>query len=79
MRKISKDGLLLCKLQTEVFEKSIDKMETSSEIFIRRFMKSMEFQTMDQLNIVVMKYIGLGIFIGILHILMKCFQHKCIK
>ena len=40
MRKISKDGLLLCKLQAEVFEKSIDKMETSSEIFIRRFMKS---------------------------------------
>ena len=40
MRKISKDGLLLCKLQAEVFEKSIDKMDTSSEIFIRRFMKS---------------------------------------
>ena len=40
MRKISKDGLLLCKLQAEVFENSIDKMETSSEIFIRRFMKS---------------------------------------
>ena len=40
MRKISKDGLLLCKLQAKVFENSIDKMETSSEIFIRRFMKS---------------------------------------
>ena len=40
MRKISKDGLLLCKLQAEVFENSIDKMDTSSEIFIRRFMKS---------------------------------------
>ena len=40
MRKISKDGLLLCKLQAETFENSIDKMDTSSEIFIRRFMKS---------------------------------------
>ncbi len=40
MRKISKDGLLLCKFQAEAFENSIDKMDTSSEIFIRRFMKS---------------------------------------
>ena len=40
MRKISKDGLLLCKLQAEAFENSIDRMDTSSEIFIRRFMKS---------------------------------------
>ena len=40
MRKISKDGLLLCKLQAETFENSMDKMGTSSEIFIRRFMKS---------------------------------------
>lgn len=28
------------KLQAEAFENSIDKMDTSSEIFIRRFMKS---------------------------------------
>lgn len=40
MKKISKDGLLLCKLQAEVFEVSANKMGTSSEIFIRRFMKS---------------------------------------
>ena len=40
MRKISKDGLLLCKLQAEAFEGSTDKLDTSSEIFIRRFMKS---------------------------------------
>ncbi|MDO4189388.1 MAG: antitoxin [Lachnospiraceae bacterium] len=40
MKKISNDGLLLCKLQAEAFENSIDKMDTSSEIFIRRFMKS---------------------------------------
>ena len=40
MKKISKDGLLLCELQAETFENSIDKIESSSEIFIRRFMKS---------------------------------------
>lgn len=40
MRKISRDGLLLCTLQAEVFEKSVEQMDTSSEIFIRRFMKS---------------------------------------
>ena len=40
MKKISRDGLLLCELQAETFENSIDKIESSSEIFIRRFMKS---------------------------------------
>lgn len=40
MKKITKDGLLLCSMQASAFEKSIDKMETSSEIFVRRFMKS---------------------------------------
>lgn len=40
MRKISTDGLLLCKLQAETFENSIEKTDASSEIFIRRFMKS---------------------------------------
>lgn len=40
MKKITKDGLLLCKLQAEAFEKSVHEMDTSSEIFIRRFMKS---------------------------------------
>ncbi len=30
----------LCTLQAETFEKSVEKMDTSSEIFIRRFMKS---------------------------------------
>ena len=47
MRKISKDGLLLCKLQAETFENSIDKMDTSSEIFIRRFMKSEVVKRLD--------------------------------
>ena len=35
MRKISKDGVILCTLQAETFEKSVEKMDTSSEIFIR--------------------------------------------
>ena len=30
----------MCTLQAETFEKSVEKMDTSSEIFIRRFMKS---------------------------------------
>ena len=40
MRKISKDGVILCTLQSVKFEKSVEIMDTSSEIFIRRFMKS---------------------------------------
>ncbi len=40
MKKISKDGLLLCELQAEAFENSLNRMDSSSEIFIRRFMKS---------------------------------------
>lgn len=40
MKKIDRDGLLLCELQATAFENSIDKMDSSSEIFIRRFMKS---------------------------------------
>ena len=40
MKKIDKDGLLLCELQATAFENSIDKMGSSSEIFIRRFMRS---------------------------------------
>ncbi len=40
MKKINKDGLLLCELQATAFENSADKIDSSSEIFIRRFMKS---------------------------------------
>ena len=35
MRKISKDGVILCTLQAETFEKSVEKMDTSSEIFMK--------------------------------------------
>ena len=40
MKRMNKDGVLLCELQATALEKSIDKMESSSEIFIRRFMRS---------------------------------------
>ena len=40
MRKIDHDGFLLCKIQGSIFENSLKKTSTSSEIFIRRFMFS---------------------------------------
>lgn len=40
MKKMNRDGLLLCELQAKAFENSIKKMDSSSEIFIRRFMRS---------------------------------------
>lgn len=40
MKRINKDGLLLCELQAKAFEMSVDMTSTSSEIFIRRFMNS---------------------------------------
>lgn len=47
MKKINKDGLLLCEIQATAFENSIDKMNSSSEIFIRRFMRSKIAKRMD--------------------------------
>lgn len=40
MKKIDRDGLLLCKIQGELFESSYKKENCSSEVFIRRFMNS---------------------------------------
>ncbi len=40
MKKMDKDGLLLCELQAKTFENSIGETAVSSEIFIRRFMNS---------------------------------------
>ena len=53
MRKIDHDGLLLCKIQGAIFENSLKKTNTSSEIFIRRFMFSdiaKEFDSKAYLN-----------------------------
>ena len=53
MKKIDHDGLLLCKIQGAIFENSLKKTKTSSEIFIRRFMFSniaKEFDSKAYLN-----------------------------
>ena len=39
MKKIDKDGLRLCELQAAAFENSIDKMDSSSEIFSRKVLQ----------------------------------------
>ena len=47
MKKIDKDGLLLCDIQANVFELSIDRFNCSSQIFIRRFSNSNIAQLFD--------------------------------
>lgn len=47
MKKIDKDGLILCEIQANIFEKSIDKEDCSSSIFVRRFMNSDICEKMD--------------------------------
>lgn len=47
LKKMDRDGLLLCELQAETFEESAETLETSSEIFIRRFMNSDVASLMD--------------------------------
>lgn len=47
MKKIDKDGLLLCELQAKTFEKSRELTQSSSEIFIRRFMNSKICKSID--------------------------------
>lgn len=53
MRKMDKDGLLLCELQAEVFELSASQVTTSSEIFIRRFMNSQIAKSLDNEEILM--------------------------
>lgn len=52
MRKIDSIGLLLCDLQGEAFERSIELTETSSEIFMRRFMYSKTVKMLDDETII---------------------------
>lgn len=47
MKKIDKDGLLLCDIQAKAFELSATAIEASSEIFIRRFMNSEAAKQLD--------------------------------
>ncbi len=51
MRKINKDGLLLCDLQAKTFECAVDLTTVSSEIFIRRFMNSNAAKRLDNTSI----------------------------
>lgn len=51
MKKIDKDGLLLCDLQAKTFELSLSLQKSSSEIFIRRFMNSDMAKKMDNLAV----------------------------
>ena len=51
MRKIDKDGLLLCDLQAQTFELSVKVQKTSSEIFIRRFMNSEAAKQLDNMAV----------------------------
>ena len=69
MKKIDRDGLLLCELQATAFENSIDKMDSSSEIFIRRFMKSNIAKRMDDESIPI----------DILQLPTNSHQHEFIK
>lgn len=54
MKKMDKDGLLLCDLQGNAFELSIELTSTSSEIFMRRFMNSNAAKTIDNESILEM-------------------------
>ena len=53
MNKINRDGLLLCELQAETFEKSLTYEKTSSEVFIRRFMHSNIAKEFDNASILL--------------------------
>lgn len=56
MKKMNKDGLILCNLQGKIFEESIKAMDCSSPIFIRRYMNSVFCESMDHqiyLNVVM--------------------------
>lgn len=54
MRKMDKDGLILCDLQGNAFELSIELTSTSSEIFMRRFMNSKVAKMIDNESILQM-------------------------
>lgn len=46
-KEFDSDGLLLCELQGKAFELSLSQMETSSEVFIRRYMYSSAAKLLD--------------------------------
>lgn len=48
MREIDRDGRMLCNIQGKIFENSVDRYGTSSQIFIRRYMLSELAERMDR-------------------------------
>lgn len=40
MKALNRDAKIMIEMQAELFEKSVDKVNTSSEVFVRRFMNS---------------------------------------
>ena len=54
MKKMDKDGLLLCDLQGNTFELSLELTATSSEIFMRRFMYSKVVKMIDNESVLQM-------------------------
>ena len=51
MKTIDKDGLSLCTLQGNVFASSLDNVECSSKIFMRRFLNSKVAREFDSSSI----------------------------
>ena len=54
MKKLDFNERKLCQLQGKIFEESIDKVECSSLIFIRRFMQSNLSKKFDDYSFLVM-------------------------
>lgn len=65
MRKIDKDGLILCDLQGLAFELSVELASTSSEIFMRRFMNSKMAKMIDNESILQMNMLPKDIVIQV--------------
>lgn len=55
-RKFNSDGLLLCKIQAQIFENSVDKMKCDSETFVKNFMNSEIVKMLDSEGILETNY-----------------------
>ena len=51
MKKVDNDGYILCVLQASVLENSVERIHSSSPIFIRRFMNSKVAKRLDNTSI----------------------------
>ena len=55
-REFNSDGLLLCKIQAQIFENSVDKLECDSETFVKTFMNSEIVRMLDSEDILDTNY-----------------------